>query len=1034
MSLTVAQLKQQMEEAIRRLIANGTDPKIARFSVEVEYEALLRNAETAERAARDVSGGTQGNKAPPASPGVSAGQVVNDSKDARGQGKTQSPPINPQPQAQTTNTDPNTTDQRNTGDITNQSQGAASIASGGTAADALQQPDNNISDLARSTSRTVNEDSPEINPTKASSFNNGKVLIPNEFIEPVKVRDNPLDEFVTSTYTASLYLMSPGDYRNIVLASKGDNFRGELLMQTGGAPYSIQEQGTTRNRFFDVDFYMDDIELKSYVTGTSTSAAHNIAEVRFTISEPNGISFFDRLKAAVQAANPDVVNMNYAAQQYLLVLRFFGYDENGNLKEFPPVEQVDPETGETTVLESRGYYIEKFVPIKFRSITFTVEENVTVYRCEAAPLPYDVGYSTKLASIPFNMEIQGGTLKEILDGATETVVEDPSNTEGEALVNAADTSLVNSERYITRGLFKALNDAETAYAAKNNFLPNQYKIEFVSGFGIESASVVPPGNSDKGTRPMSKPSSQNVDPAKGKVENTKRKFSIAAGTQIVQVLQNLVQRSTYIINQQKVNVDPVTGKVDKNQKVADSINSDNPPLTQWFKISSFVRPLQYDENRNDFVYEIRYVISPYALSKVDSAYFPDSRQVYPHKAYSYWFTGENTNILNFKQDFNYLYFTSVTDNSGTAGFRRQPAGTHLAMNSPKVNSTENSQGLNTQVYEPASNLASALYSPADLALTEVDIIGDPDFIQQNEILYNSRYDVQTQSLQAWLPDGSINYGSRDVVFQIKYKTPADYNEQGDGLMSDQRFSSKEFSGNQQNRENSFLYRLNVVSSYFRRGEFTQRIEGTLIIDKPVVPTVSPATRQGYGVDTGVYDDAALRGIRTGRSTGNPGVGVQGDSKVGPTGARPDPVNRYTGDYEYEATNPEETTALAEKTPGGPVEPINNTGPTDATTGQSVTPITNVSDAPISQEDYDNLRRGREQIKNIEKERLAQSGEDISKALEPVPSNEPTNLTSIEETLGIGNRSQTGVTMISGDGRQVSNKPLPTPQTVKDDTE
>lgn len=904
MTDTVAEVQRSIEQQIQKAIANGTDPDMARFTAEIFNETRLKAAITAERSADSSSGGTQGGKAPPANPGVSAGDQVNESRTARDQGRTQSPPINPQPQVESTATSPDTTDSRTSSAATSKTVNAATIASGGSANGQVAKPQTDISDLAQSTNSTKRDDEKvEVETASASAFNDRKVLIPAEFVKPVETRDNPMEGFASAAYTTSLYLLSPENYRRLVVQGERNIFRDELLISTGGAPYNAPTPGSgnTRNRFFDVDFYIDDLEMKSFITGQATQGAHNVAEIRFKITEPNGITLLDRLKAACTAANPTATNPNYAAQPYLLVVKFFGYDENGDI--------ISLANGER--------YIEKFIPFVFTSIKFRVANQLVEYACEARPLSTNVGYSTKYGEIPFNFELTGGTVAEILTGEVERV----QNTDNEP-VNAntpsQETAAINATS-VTRGLVKALNQAERSSALEKGMKANVYKIEFVPGYNIESATVVPEGFKDKSTRPMSQPDSQSKNPDRGQIDNSKRKYTVSAGTQIVQVLQNIVQRSSYIRDQQNVITDTVTREQTETNK--------DQPFTKWYKVRSYIKPLEYDEKRNDYVYEIKYVIGPYKLAKTESPYFPDNEIPAPHKRYDYWFTGENKNVLDFEQDFNYLYYVSVTT---PYQVNRQVSGRETVAQAPKVNSQENSQGHQTQVNEPASNLASTLFSPADQGRIDIKIIGDPDYIQQNEILFNSEQDIKVNSLQAYLPDGSINYDSRDVVMALRFRTPTQYDETGTGVMENPEFSSSSLNNANQKRENEFLYRVNIVTSTFSKGQFTQNLECTLILDKTVTPTVDSVVAEQYGVESTIGGSAGdFEGVSFGGSInlGNIGVGSGRFTGEGFKGASVAQPSTQTQDRTFAVEPPPRIEAEQTTGPPGPPEDVKITEPT-----------------------------------------------------------------------------------------------------------
>ena len=171
----------------------------------------------------------------------------------------------------------------------------------------------------------------------------------------LEAKPNVLDQYASYTYSISIYLTSPTAYRR-TLFSKQRNLAGNLLlMQSGGAPVTasslteIDSPGNTqtttdvgasaaslgRNPYFKLDYYINDVKLVSMLQGKGTRAPHNVVNLSFKITEPNGITLLDNLYLAVQdflKTDPGQP-VNWAAQQYLMVIRFYGYDQFGNVIE-----------------------------------------------------------------------------------------------------------------------------------------------------------------------------------------------------------------------------------------------------------------------------------------------------------------------------------------------------------------------------------------------------------------------------------------------------------------------------------------------------------------------------------------------------------------------------------------------------------------------------------------------------------------------------------------------------------------------------
>jgi len=85
-----------------------------------------------------------------------------------------------------------------------------------------------------------------------------------------------------------------------------------------------------RNPFFPDDFYIESITGENQFPGNKTAAAHMVTNMKFTVIEPGGITLIDRLYQAVQDQAPKDATgaVNYTDAQYLMVIRWYGYDED----------------------------------------------------------------------------------------------------------------------------------------------------------------------------------------------------------------------------------------------------------------------------------------------------------------------------------------------------------------------------------------------------------------------------------------------------------------------------------------------------------------------------------------------------------------------------------------------------------------------------------------------------------------------------------------------------------------------------------
>lgn len=380
--------------------------------------------------------------------------------------------------------------------------------------------------------------------------------------------------------------------------------------------------------------------------------------------------------------------------------------------------------------------------------------------------------------------------------------------------NATAAPKGNTNEIFT-GLAEALNTYQQRLVKQGKYeVADIYEIEFTPGMG--AALMQRPGETDKKKVPMqdAKTAKGKLDPARNSVNARGRSMEVNAGMQIVQFIDQVMRNSTYITDQQLADID-AEGKATPNGKPTTG-------QTAWYKISVQATQLAYDKKRHDHAYRMKFVISPYAINTMQSEFFPNSRFRGAHKRYNYWFTGQNAEILNFEQDFNNLYRLIISgiapgiQKQARTDFRDQYRRTALAT------SEQSNQGADNYVGEPAANAADFLYSPTDQAKVRLRIVGDPAWMQQGEIAtgVNSR----TFNFEPFNTDGTINYDSQEVVFDISWNRPADYNF-NTGLMDVTAKNTK----NNEPQENA-TYTAIKCKNIFSKGRFEQELEGRLLIE------------------------------------------------------------------------------------------------------------------------------------------------------------------------------------------------------------
>jgi hypothetical protein len=111
-------------------------------------------------------------------------------------------------------------------------------------------------------------------------------------------------------------------------------------------------------------------------------------------------------------------------------------------------------------------------------------------------------------------------------------------------------------------------------------------------------------------------------------------------------------------------------------------------------------------------------------------------------------------------------------------------------------------------------MADSLYATSDLAKTKLRIIGDPAWIQQVSLGVGvTAADLDSGS---FLPDGTINFDAEQILFEVSWNRPADY-DLTTGLSTP---DSKK-------TPISRVYLATGVTSEFRQGKFEQTVDGNL---------------------------------------------------------------------------------------------------------------------------------------------------------------------------------------------------------------
>ena len=589
---------------------------------------------------------------------------------------------------------------------------------------------------------------------------------------------NPLGEFSSYTYRITLYMLSPQQYSRYCAGDNGVVSSAAIVAQSGG----INDSTEQRIEGIPYDLYIDNLTIKTITSTKESFIPSNSYDFSFQVYEPYGFSFSTQLvKAAMQFQqnNPNAKDVITAlAQHYLLEIKFYGYDAMGN-----------------PISDAQGVYSRSF-PIMITKFNFKLDNKVVVYNINAVLVHQQVAMGVKRGLVPPVLNLRADTVKHAIEGEKQTSGK-PSK---------------------IRGLFQALNDHQEELKKSGQIdFPDEYKIRFEDAEIGESEIVGEWYLKDKA--PMvptkdaagSNPKTANAQNAK-KISKEIRTISITSGSSIISAIDQIISQSKYIEDAVSEHPREETQTV---QRKSVKVDKEDGKTIHWYNITPHVEPGQWDEKRNDYQYTITYVVQKYDIPYVRSLYLKKA-PAYPgpHKRYSYWFTGENTEILSYEQDYNLLYFQAAAMMSEVKTTKNSPNNNAPVTSQPAqgANPTNKLSG----AFEIINSVKTFLYSPGDQVKARLKILGDPDYLMTStggaiDSIVKKRYGS----------DYSINPNSGQVFIEVDFKEGVDY-QHTDGLLEvNDSITFWDYPDSMKSKVKGMAYMVIQATSNFNKGLFTQ---------------------------------------------------------------------------------------------------------------------------------------------------------------------------------------------------------------------
>jgi hypothetical protein len=620
---------------------------------------------------------------------------------------------------------------------------------------------------------------------------------------------NPLHSYASWTYGWTLWWLSIDDANSLAMQPDVDyamswDPTSSYVMAEDGGQYPNQRLPAT----FGLNYQIQDVHIKTSFGLNQQTGSSNLLEASATILEPYGFTLFDVMASAATSIGIDTtVPQNYTQQPYMLQLDFFGYDDNGNKI---PIGANPP--------------LRKRFPVTVAEIKAEITNKGAEYKLKFLPLGHEA-HKEEYAKTPKYFTISAGTVKEFFDDLTAQY--------NEYFKNEITTKRIN------------FGDS----------------IQFDIDPAIAKSKIVDPTNITLA----------QGDPNANDVSLTKAGWIIPAGSSITKIINKILVQSDYLITEQ-LKLDSAVGPAQVSEKTLTSVTNLYRTVVQTLyqgtdEAGNTTLNPGIDVARNQhpkgFIYKIHQYTTWKASHPNMPGKFPDST---PHtiKTYNYLYTGLNVDILNLKLNFDTTYYTkimsynadvaatlvtadSATDETASNSTYMNQIPSLIASGVPallaiqsgtqfRIQNIVNNPNLTNNMHgatRPAGVIAADVVDSAqsdlgrgDMLKVELEIVGDPTLIKQDDWLYTPSPTMSTkynswQTMSQWEfanKYGHIRTDAGEAVVSLTINTPIDIDTDWDntGLVFPLAGSKRSlFSGQ---------YYILKVDSKFSNGKFQQTLQ------------------------------------------------------------------------------------------------------------------------------------------------------------------------------------------------------------------
>jgi len=563
------------------------------------------------------------------------------------------------------------------------------------------------------------------------------------------------------------------------------------------------------------DMFMENVEIESLIAPSQKTNTTTATKIKFDVIEPYSINgFIEALHtSAVAAGFP-----SYQNATFLLKLEFWGYPDD---EEFPEPVKIPNST--------------RYYPMSITEANIEITEKGTLYRCNAVPYNERSFGHPNMIKKPIKM--QGKTVGEILRNlfkAIDTTSKEIQEIENkEAGVNSKEWDKYEIKFPTWSDTEGWLNDKENKIAASEmgNVLTGPLLVGMNKPQDTSQANGYS-ANDAKKPKEGEQPPSVKFKPNESVVQ-------IDQDTNISELITEIVRDSEYA-------KDLLKGLTENKPGIPDQYGF----VEYWLIRVETTNSDEINELGQKPFQKFTYLVSPYKVHYTRIPGFgrerineKDLRKV-SNREYNWIYTGKNIDVLNFKLNFNNLFFEAVPINMGnkpTSGKSdaAAPANTTNAKLNAKPAEVSQGNRAQGQVPDPAVKILSAklqayggnaaqpqedpyqllartmhnavINSKASMLTGDIEILGDPFYLAgAGAGNWNPKPAKRGQT-----QTGEINHNYGAALITINFRNPEDINSFEDGGMM--RFDSNRvpFSG---------VYQVTTVISTFKDGIFKQKLD------------------------------------------------------------------------------------------------------------------------------------------------------------------------------------------------------------------